>query len=81
MVLQQFADGANAAIAEVVDVIEGGAAHIELKIDQVINRGEHIFGRERAHRIGDREAQLFVDLVATNPAQVVALGIEETAMQ
>ena len=81
LVLQQFANGANAAIAEVVDVIEGGATHIEFEIDQVINRREHIFRRERAHRIGDGEAQLFIDLVATNPAQVVALGIEETAMQ
>ena len=81
LVLQQFAHGANAAVAEVVDVIEGGAAHIELEVDQVIDRAQHVLRREGAGGVGDRETQLLVDLVATNAAQVVALGIEEAAVQ
>ncbi len=81
LVLQQFTHGAHAAIAQVIDVIEAGAAHIEFQIDQIINRGEHVLGGEGTHRIGNGQSQLFVDLVATNPTEVVALGIEEAAVQ
>ena len=35
---------------------------------------------EGTHRIGDGEPQLLVDLVATDPAEVVALGIKEAGL-
>ena len=64
-----------------VDVVEAGATDIKLKIDQVINRGEHILRSESAGGIGDGETELFVDLVATNSSEVIAFRIEETAVQ
>ena len=64
-----------------VDVVEGGPAHIELQIDQVINRAEHVLRREGAGGIRNGEPQLLVDLVATHATQVVALRIEEAAVQ
>ena len=81
LVLQEFTHGTHAAVAEVVDVIEAGAADIKLQVDQVIEGGEHVLMGEGAHRIGDGETQLLVDLVAADPTEVVALGIEETGLQ
>ena len=81
LVLQEFTHGTHAAVAEVVDVIEAGAANIQLQVDQVIEGGEHVLMGEGAHRVGDGETQLLVDLVAADPTEVVALGIEETCLQ
>ena len=81
LVLQQLAHGTNAAVAQVIDVVEAGATDIQLEVDQVVEGGEHVLMGEGAHRVGDGEAELFVDLVATNPAEVVALGVEEAGLQ
>ena len=81
LVLEQLAHRTHPAVAQVVDVVEAGPAHIEFQVDQVVDRAEHVLGGEGAHRIGDGEAQFLVDLVAAHPAEVVALGIEEAAMQ
>ena len=64
LVLKQFTDRTDAAIAQVIDVIEAGAADIKLEVDQLIKGGDHDLMGEGAHRVGDGEAQLLVDLVA-----------------
>ncbi len=79
--MQQFTNRANAAVTQVVDVIEASPTDIELQVDEVIEGGENVLGGQRAHRIGNGEAQLLVHLVATDPSEVVPLGIKETAVQ
>ena len=81
LVLQEFAHGTHAAVAEVVDVVEAGTTDIQFQVDQVVEGGEHVLMGEGAHRVGDGEAQLLVDFVAADPTEVVALGIEETGLQ
>ena len=83
-VLDQLAIGADAAVAEVVDVVR--RAHAVVQLDQVADDGGDVLladrplaGQRDAHPVGDR-AELLVDLVAADAAEVVAAEVEEQAL-
>ena len=84
-VLDQLAVGADAAVAEVVDVVLGMAAAVAL--DQVADDGRDVLARDRplvdgqldAHPLGDA-GELLVELVATDATEVVAAEVEEEAL-
>ena len=85
LVLHQLADRADAAVAEVVDVVDRAAAVLQL--DEVAHRLEDVLRRE--HREIERRAlvlrhvavELVVQLEAADLAEVVALGVEEQVVE
>ena len=84
-VLDQLAVGADAAVAEVVDVVLGVEAAVAL--DQVADDRRDVLAGDRpalareldAHARGDA-VELLVELVAADPAEVVAPEVEEQAL-
>src|SRR5579883_908413 len=82
LVFEQFADGANAAIAKVIDIIHRADALAELQ--QVLNGVDKIFVIERAlverRRIG-LVVQLDVELHAAHARKVVLARVEEHALE
>ena len=81
LVLKQFANRTNATITKVVNVIKACPTDIQFQVDQIIQSGKHVLVGEGAHRVWNREAEFFIDLVTTNATEVVALGIKETGLQ
>ena len=79
LVGEQFADGADAAAAEVIDVVERAFAPTE--IDQVFDRGDEILVGQDALAEIDVDAELLVDLVASNATEIVFLRIEEEPLE
>jgi len=85
LVLHQLADGADAAVAQVVDVVDRAAPVLQL--DEVAHRLQDVLGGEH----GEIEAgalvvrhvpvELVVELEAADLAQVVALGVEEEVVE
>src|SRR5690606_34257112 len=76
---EQFADGADAARTEVVDIVDDALALLEA--DEILRRGHDVAGLEDALLEIDLEAELLVDLVTTDATEVVALRIEEQALE
>jgi hypothetical protein len=72
---KQFTDGADAAAAEMVDVIE--AAFALLEAEQIFRGGDQVILGQDARVFPVFEAEFLVDFVTADAAQVVALGIEE----
>ena len=79
LVLHQLADRADAAVAEVIDVVDRALAVLE--IDEVANRLEDVALGEHAvlERLVDLE--LVVQLEAADLREVVALGVEEQVVE
>src|SRR4029077_18669518 len=82
-VLDQLAVGPDAAVAEVVDVVLGMEAAVAL--DEVADDGRDVLAGDRplaldreleAHPLGDA-LELLAELVAADPAEVVAAEVEE----
>ena len=78
LVGQQLAHGSDAAAAQVVDVVD--APLPLLQAQQVLGGLEEVTTAEDAILAVVLEVQLLVDLVATHAAEIVALGIEEQAL-
>src|SRR5699024_1957837 len=89
LVLDELADGADAPVAEVVDVIDVEAdvsiltiatTHVRgltcVQADEVLDGGHNVFDGE--HRRAERgfKTELLVDLVAADLGEVVALRVE-----
>ena len=74
LVGQQFAHGANAAAAQMVDIIQAAFALFEAQ--QILGR-RHQVGLGQDARIATLNAELLVDLVTANASQIVTLGIEK----
>ncbi len=74
LVLDQLAHRADAAVAQVVDVV--GPAFAVVEADDLAHDGEEVRGREDSLR-SLVPAQSLVDLVAADLAQVVAPRVEE----
>src|SRR5699024_6477480 len=89
LVLDELADGADAAVAEVVDVVELdgqldlfpvagalGRLHPCVQRHEVPDGGHDVLGREHRVRQRSLDTELAVDLVATDLGQIVALRVE-----
>ena len=79
LVGEQFADGADAAGAEVIDVVQHAFATAQA--DEVLHRGDEVLLGHDALVESTFDAELLVDLVAADAAEVVFLRIEEQALQ
>ena len=86
LVLYEFADGADAAAAEVVDVVQ--RAFAVAQADEVADGGDEVLLLQRARLVVggaaeglEESAELLLDLVAADAAEVVAAGIEEEALE
>ncbi len=79
LVLQQLAHRAHAAVAQVVDVVD--AADVLLQPQQILDDAEEIVRRQGL--LVDRHlgVQLDVELEAADAREVVALGVEEHAVE
>ena len=79
LVGEQFAHGADAAAAEVIDVVQ--RAFARLQAEQILRRGDEIFLGQNALVEIDFDAELLVDLVTADAAEIVLLRIEEQALE
>ena len=84
LVLDQLADRADAAVAEVVDVVDLEAFLAAVQRDDVTHRGDDVALGERggsAQLVVGIEAELLVGLVAADLREIIALRIEEQAVE
>ena len=79
LVGEKFADRADATAAQVIDVVNHALSALEA--DKVLGCRAHVTALEDALLQVDLEAELLVDLVAAHAAEVVALRIEEQALE
>ena len=75
LVGELLAHGADAAVAEVVDIVDGGLAVNQF--DEIFDNLNNIFVRQHTHVHIGRKVELVVDAVATHFTQVVTLFREE----
>ena len=80
LVLHELAHGADAAVAKVVDVVELLVGIALVKREQVAQGADDVLGGEDLLVCRDVQAELLVDLVATNAGQVIALVVEVEAL-
>ena len=76
---EQFADGADAAATEMIDIVERAFATAE--IDQVFDRGDEILVGQDALAEIDVDAEFLVELVASDATEIVFLRIEEEPLE
>ncbi len=79
LVGEQFTNGTHAATAEVIDVVGGTLSLTQL--DDVLRGVDDVIVGDDAGFDVDVDRELLVDLVASNAANVVALRIEEEALE
>ncbi|OQB96335.1 MAG: hypothetical protein BWX86_00818 [Verrucomicrobia bacterium ADurb.Bin122] len=79
LVGEEFADGTDAAATEVIDIVDHAFAALEA--DEVLGGEDDVVALEDALLKVGLENELLVDLVAADAAEVVALGIEEEALE
>ena len=77
----QFVDRPQAAIAQVVDVVDFGLASPGGKVEQVLDRGDQIFRPQRHFLFGDVQIQLAIDAEAADPAQPIAVDVVELFLE
>ena len=81
LVLQQFADGAHPAVAQVIDVVlahhAGVAVDRVVGLDQAFDDGHQVVARQRAAGHGRLQGQALVELIAADAAEVVAARVKE----
>src|SRR5215204_6536637 len=81
LVLDQLTDGAQATVAEVVDVVGAVLGLAGVQTHDVLDGGDDVVLGQRAGALRHRDAQLLVDLVAADLRKVVALRVEEEVLQ
>ena len=79
LVLHQLADRADAAVAEMVDVVDLALAVAQ--VDQRLDHGEDVVLAQNAHGVRGVEVEAHVHLDAADGREVVALGIEEQRLE
>jgi len=79
LVGQQFADRADAAAAEMVNVVHAALALFEAK--QIFRRDDQIVFGQDARAFLVLEAKFLIDLVTSDAAQIVTLRIEKQAFE
>ena len=77
LVLEQLADGAHAAVAEVVDVVHVLVAVAEA--DEPLDYRDDVGDGQQALAVRDVELEPAIDLIASDAAEVVASRVEEYA--
>ncbi len=81
LVLDELANGADAAVAEVVDVVDLEALLAGSEGQQVAQRRDDILVGERRGLFLGGEVELLVDLVTADAGQVVALRVKEQTLE
>ena len=79
LVLDQLADGAHAAIAKMVDIVDLAVAVLELH--QVADDFEDVLAAQRALLERHVDLELVIELEAADLGQVVTLGVEEQVVE
>ena len=79
LVLEKFADRANTAVAEVVDVVDLALAVLE--VDQRLDDFQDVLAAQYGHVIGDIKVETHVHLDAADSRKIVAVGVEEQAIE
>ena len=79
LVLEQLAHRAHAAVAEVVDVVD--AADVLLQLQEVLDHPVEVLGREGLPVDRHLGLELDVELEPADAREVVALGVEEHAVE
>ncbi len=79
LVREEFPDGTDAAATEVIDIVSRALALAEA--DDVLGGGDDVVVGQDAGGQVDVDAELLVDLVAADAAQVIALVVEEEALE
>ena len=79
LVLHQLADRAHAAVAEMVDVVDLALAVAQ--VDQRLDDREDVLLAQRAHGVLGLEVEAHVHLDAADRGEVVALEVEEQAVE
>ncbi len=82
LVLHQLADGTNAPVAEVVDVVDLAAP--VLQVAQRLDRAQDVLLAQDAHGVGHLvggDAQAHVHLHPADRGQVIAVAVEEQAAE
>ena len=77
LVGQQFAHRADAAAAQVVNVVQRAFALFQA--EQILGRRHQVFLGQDAG-VAALDAELLVDLVTADAAQIITLGVEEQAL-
>ena len=75
LIFHQFADRTNAAVAEMIDVVDFAATIAQP--DQGLHDGENVLLAQDAHGVLGVEIETHVHLDATDRRQIVTLGIKE----
>ena len=81
LVGDELADGTDAAVAKVVDVVDLEALLAGSEGQQVAQRSDDILVGEHRDLFLGGEVELLVDLVATDAGQIVALRVKEQALE
>ena len=79
LIFHQLADRAHAAVAEIVDVVDFAAAVAQ--IDQRAQHFDDVFQAQHAHGVVRIEAEAHVHLHAADGREIIALAIEEQAVE
>lgn len=81
LVGDELADGADAAVAKVVDVVDLEALLAGSEGQQVAQRRDDILVGEHRDLFLGGEVELLVDLVTADAGQIVALRVKEQALE
>ena len=79
LIFHQLTDRANTTVAEMIDIVDFASAI--LQVGQDLENGEHIFLAQNTHRVRAGLIETRVHLDATDRRQIIALGIEEQALE
>ncbi len=79
LILEQFADRTDAAVGEIVDIVD--LAFAVLQIHQLLDDRDNVLAAKRGDGILGIEAEAHVELDPANRRQIVALGVEEQAVE
>ena len=81
LVAGQLVDGPQAAVAQVVDVVDLRRRVVRPQLHQVVDGGDEVLGPERHFVLGDLQAELAVDAEAAHAAQPVAVRVGELLVE
>ena len=81
LVAGQFVDRAQAAVAEVVDIVDLDLALALAELQHVFDGCDQIVGTKRHLRLGHGQTELAVDAKAAHAAKTIAVGVLELLVE